>query len=81
MTSTASEVKVSESIAIDCYNFFRDVCSRYFLDHPITIGGPGKTEEIDESKFRKRKYHRGRHMDDMVTECLVALSEAAKTPS
>ena len=63
VTSTASEVKVSESVAIDWYNFFRDVCSQYFLDHHITIEGPGKTVEIDESKLGKRKYHQGRHVE------------------
>ena len=45
------------------YNFFRDVCGQYFLDHPISIGGPGKVVKIDESKFGKRKYHCGRHVD------------------
>ena len=55
VTSAAHEVKVSERIASDWYNFFRDVCGQYFLDHPITIGGPGKIVEIDESKFGKKK--------------------------
>ena len=57
MTSAVHEVKVSERIAVDWYNFFRDVCGQYFLDHPITIGGLDKTVDIDESRFGKRKYH------------------------
>ena len=63
MTSAAHEVKVSTRIAVDWCNFFRDVCGQYFLDHSITIGGLSKTVEIDESKFGKRKYHQGRHVD------------------
>lgn len=38
----------------------RDICAQYFIDHPAIIGGPGVEVEIDESKFGKRKFHRGR---------------------
>ena len=62
-TRVTREIKVSEGVAIDWYNFFRDVCSQYFLDHSITIGGPRKIVEIDESKSGQRKYHCGRRVD------------------
>ena len=48
---------------MDWYNFVRDICIQYFIDHPAVIGGPGKEVEIDESKFGKRKYNRGRAVD------------------
>ena len=48
---------------MDWYNFIRDVCAQYFLDHPTTIGGDGVEVEIDESKFGRRKYHRGRYVE------------------
>ena len=41
----------------------RDICVQYFIDHPVVIGGPGKEVEIDENKFGKRKYNRGRAVD------------------
>ncbi len=41
---------------MDWYNFVRDVCAQYFVDHPVT---PGIEVEIDELKFGKRKYNRG----------------------
>ena len=34
----------------------------YTVDHPSVIGGPGIEVEINESKFGKRKYNRGRQV-------------------
>ena len=41
----------------------RDICIQFFIDHPAVVGGPGKEVEIDESKFGKRKYNRGRAVE------------------
>ena len=53
----------SEHTTVDWYNFAREVCVEILEKHSTKIGGPGKTVEIDESKFGKRKYHRGRRVD------------------
>ena len=50
---TFKSLKVSDHTAVDWYNFIRDVCAQYFIDHPAVIGGPGAEVEIDESKFGK----------------------------
>ena len=44
------------------FSFFRDVIGAEMLSNINSkkIGGPGKTVEIDESMFGKRRYHRGR---------------------
>eukprot|EP00731_Ephydatia_muelleri_P008965 Em0004g1303a len=57
------EVKVGSATAVDWYNFIRDICIQFFIDHPAVVGGPGKEVEIDESKFGKRKYNRGRAVE------------------
>ena len=62
---------------MDWYKFVRDICAEYFLAHPAVIGGPNIEVEIDESKFGKRKYNRGRVVMD--TGCLVGLREAAES--
>ena len=54
---------VSEKTVIDWYNFCRDTCAEYMLRNLTVIGGPGKIVEIDEAKFGKRKYNRGRYRD------------------
>ena len=33
---------------IDWQNFIRDVCCQYLLDHPVQMGGPGRTVKVDE---------------------------------
>jgi len=43
----------------DWASFCREVCFTYYILHHEKLGGPGHTVEIDESKFGKRKYHRG----------------------
>ena len=43
------------------YNFCRDICSKYLLEFPTSLGGDGVIVEIDETHFgAKRKYGRGR---------------------
>ena len=60
---TMHETGHYEHTIVDWFNFLRDVCAQYFIDHPTTIGGPGSIVEIDESKFGRRKYNRGRYVD------------------
>jgi hypothetical protein len=50
---------------VDWCNFAREVCATILEVDSSPIGGPGKIVEIDESKFGKRKYHRGRRVDGL----------------
>ncbi len=51
------ELSASTHTIVDWYNFARQVCYKILETHSEPIGGPGKTVEIDESKFKKRRYH------------------------
>ena len=42
------------------YNFCREVCATIIEEESTQVGGVGEVVEIDESKFGKRKYHKGR---------------------
>ena len=53
----------SKHTVVDWRNFCRDVCIDICMRNSKKIGGPGRVVEIDESKFGKRKYNRGRRVD------------------
>ena len=60
------ELKIGcEETLVDWYNLCREVCSEVLEKENVKVGGPGKVAEIDESKFGKRKYHKGRRKDDV----------------
>lgn len=50
----------SEHTVVDWKNFCRDVCGQHLLKHPMVVGGPDKTAEIDECLLVRRKFNVGR---------------------
>ena len=45
------EADVSKHVAVDVYQWFREVCSTKLMSQSIQLGGPGCIVEIDESLF------------------------------
>ena len=58
------EIPCSKHTVGDWYNFCREVCVEIVAVERGQTGGPGKIVEIDQSKFGKRKYHRGKHVEE-----------------
>lgn len=54
------ELQVSSKTVVDWSNFCREVCIGWVHDNSEKLGGEGKIVEIDEAKFGRRKYNRGR---------------------
>ncbi|XP_022160096.1 uncharacterized protein LOC111026349 [Myzus persicae] len=48
---------------VDWASFCREVVYDSMIVRKVMIGGHGHTVEIDESKFGKRKYHRGHRVE------------------
>jgi transposase-like protein len=49
----------SDNTLVDWSSFCREIMFNFFIDNSEPLGGDGEIVEIDESKFGKRKYHRG----------------------
>nr|XP_036223396.1 uncharacterized protein LOC118681731 [Bactrocera oleae] len=64
--SFVREPFLSSATICDWYNYCREAVVLYQVDHQEKlgkIGGPGKKVQIDESKFGKRKYNKGRRVE------------------
>lgn len=57
---TVRETGLSIATVVDWFSFIREVLMYWMHKQSAKIGGPGKIVEIDEAKFGRRKYHRGR---------------------
>ena len=57
------ELDISSRTFVDWSSFCREVCMEWAAERSHKLGGPGKIVEIDEAKFGKRKYHRGRKIE------------------
>jgi len=60
-----SELGISIRTVVDWSSFCREVCVYWLEKCSEVLGGPGVVVEIDEAKFGKRKYNRGRIIDGM----------------
>ena len=54
---------LSQPAVIQWFQWFRESCSRWLINHPEKIGGPGIVIEFDESLVAKAKYGRGRDVE------------------
>ena len=57
------ELKLSRKTLIEWSTYLRDICMYTCMANSTKIGGPGIEVEIDESKFGRRKYYRGKRVD------------------
>ena len=57
------EARVGNNVTVRWYYEHREACVAWLLSKDNKIGGKGQIVEIDESKFGKRKYHRGHRVD------------------
>lgn len=57
------ELTICNQTIVDWYNYCREVCVSILQEDSELVGGVGVIVEIDESKFGKRKYHKGRHVE------------------
>lgn len=59
----SKQIEIAYKNAIDWSSFCREVLLDAFILNKTKLGGVGKIVEIDESKFGKRKYHKGKRVE------------------
>ena len=57
------ELGLNPNTGVDWDSFCREACEIELFENSVKIGGEGKVVQIDESKFGKRKYHKGHHVE------------------
>ena len=57
------ELRLTNKTVIEWSTFLRECCISTIIDAGEAVGGNGVEVEIDESKFGKRKYHRGHRVE------------------
>ncbi|XP_076082558.1 uncharacterized protein LOC143053655 [Mytilus galloprovincialis] len=57
------QLSICNQTIVDWYNYCREVCIEILEIDSEKIGGENVIVEIDESKFGKRKYHKGRRVE------------------
>ena len=63
-TTGQKQTTTSLETICDYKRYCHEICMNIVMDEShYQIGGPGKVIEIDESKFGKRKHHKGRIVD------------------
>lgn len=62
-TFIMEELSISRHTMVDWANFCREVTFDHMVLKNTKIGGDSVEVEIDESKFGKRKYHRGHYVE------------------
>jgi transposase-like protein len=59
-----NEIRIkSQKTLVDWGSFCREVCFDLMVENGKPMGGPGRTVEIDESKFGRRKYNKGHRVE------------------
>lgn len=64
------DFELSKTTITDYYSYCREVAEVIASHSNLTLGGEGKTVQIDETFLTKRKYHRGRITEQMTITVL-----------